>query len=131
FKLIIFDEVHHLPAPNWGETALMSPAPFRLGLTATYPELHEQIDGRWKIDDLIGPIVFTQRIDDLVGQQLARYRTQRIRIDLTKAERAAYDADYAIYAGFFRSRQLQRTHGERWRLELMRLSAFDIEARRG
>ena len=25
FKLIIFDEVHHLPAPSWGETALMSP----------------------------------------------------------------------------------------------------------
>ena len=31
FKLIIFDEVHHLPAPNWGEAALMSPAPFRWG----------------------------------------------------------------------------------------------------
>ena len=38
FKLIIYDEVHHLPAPSWGETALMSPALHRLGLTATYPE---------------------------------------------------------------------------------------------
>jgi superfamily II DNA or RNA helicase len=130
FKLIIFDEVHHLPAPNWGETALMSPAPFRLGLTATYPEAHEQTDGRWRIDDLIGPIVFTQRIDDLVGHQLARYRTQRVRIDLTPAERKLYDADYAIYSGFFRSRQLQRTHGARWLMELMRLSAFDVQARR-
>jgi len=31
FKLLIFDEVHHLPAPSWREIALMSAAPFRLG----------------------------------------------------------------------------------------------------
>ena len=130
FKLIVFDEVHHLPAPSWGETALMSPAPFRLGLTATYPEEHEQTDGRWRVEDLIGPIVYTQRIDDLVGAQLAEYRTERIRIDLKPDERAQYDADYAIYAGFFRSRQLHRTHGANWLMELMRLSAFDPEARR-
>jgi superfamily II DNA or RNA helicase len=130
FKLIIFDEVHHLPAPSWGETALMSPSPFRLGLTATYPELHEQTNGRWRVDELIGAIVYTQRIDDLVGEQLAEYRTERIRVDLTPEERERYDEDFAVYAGFFRSRQLHRTHGKGWLLELMRLSAFDVEARR-
>jgi superfamily II DNA or RNA helicase len=130
FKLIIFDEVHHLPAPNWGETALMSPAPFRLGLTATYPEAHEQMNGRWSVDDLIGPIVYTERIDDLVGEQLAEYRTERIKIDLTPQERRRYDVDYDIYSRFFRSRQLQRTHGPGWLLEMMRLSAFEPEARR-
>jgi superfamily II DNA or RNA helicase len=130
FKLIIFDEVHHLPAPSWGETALMSPAPYRLGLTATYPEDHEQTDGRWRLDKLIGPIVYSERIDDLVGEQLAEYRTERIRIDLTDAERAEYDTNFAVYSGFFRSRQLQRTHGAGWLMELMRLSAFDPEARR-
>ena len=130
FKLIIFDEVHHLPAPSWGETALMSPSPFRLGLTATYPEAHEQTKGRWRVDELIGAIVYTQRIDDLVGEQLAEYRTERIRVDLTPTERARYDKDFGIYAGFFRSRQLQRTHGKGWLLELMRLSTFDPEARR-
>lgn len=130
FKLIIFDEVHHLPAPSWGEIALMSPSPCRLGLTATYPEAHEQTNGRWRVDDLIGAIVFTQRIDDLVGERLAEYRTERLRVDLTPDERAQYDADHAIYAGFFRSRQLQKTHGARWLLELMRLSAFDTDARR-
>jgi superfamily II DNA or RNA helicase len=130
FKLIIFDEVHHLPAPSWGETALMSPSPFRLGLTATYPEEHEQTDGRWRVDDLIGPIVYSQRIDDLVGERLAEYRTERVRVELTPDERERYDADYAVYSGFFRSRQLQRTHGAGWLRELMRLSAFDREARR-
>lgn len=130
FKLIIFDEVHHLPAPSWGETALMCPAPFRLGLTATYPEDYEQTNGRWRVDDLIGPIVYSQRIDDLVGERLAEYRTERLRVDLTPDEQRQYDADFAIYAGYFRSRQLQRTHGPRWLFELMRRSAFDGEARR-
>jgi len=130
FKLIIFDEVHHLPAPSWGEAALMSSAPLRLGLTATYPEAHEQTNGRWSVDDLVGPIVYTKRIEELVGQQLAHYRTQRLRIDLSADERARYDADYAIYIGFVRSRQLQRSHGAAWLMELMRLSAFDLQARR-
>ena len=130
FKLLIFDEVHHLPAPTWGEAALMAPAPFRLGLTATYPEDHEQTQGRWRVDDLVGPIVYTKRIEDLVGHQLAHYRTQRLRIDLSPEERARYDADYAIYIGFVRSRQLQRSYGPAWLLELMRLSSIDTHARR-
>lgn len=130
FKLIIFDEVHHLPAPSWGEAALMAPAPLRLGLTATYPEEHEQGNGRWRVDDLIGPIVYTKRIEDLVGQQLAHYRTQRLRIDLSPDERTRYEADYAIYMGFVRLRQLPRSHGAGWLMELMRLSATDVQARR-
>ncbi|MCP4591475.1 MAG: DEAD/DEAH box helicase [bacterium] len=130
FKLIIFDEVHHLPAPSWGETALMSPCPLRMGLTATYPEEHEQQGGRWRVDDLIGPIVYRQKIDDLVGERLAEYRCERMRVDLTPDERQQYDADYAIYSGFFRSRQLRRSHGAGWLMELMRLSAFDQDARR-
>jgi superfamily II DNA or RNA helicase len=130
FKLTIFDEVHHLPAPSWGEAALMAPAPLRLGLTATYPQDHEQVNGRWRVDDLIGPIVYTKRIEDLVGQQLAYYRTQRLRVNLSPEERARYDADYAIYMGFVRSQQLQRNHGPNWLMELMRLSANDPQARR-
>lgn len=129
FKLLVFDEVHHLPAPSWGETALMSPSPYRLGLTATYPEDHEMGDGRWHLNELIGPIVYQKRIDDLVGKRLAEYRTERVRVDLTPTERESYDADFAIYAGFFRSRRLRETHGANWLMELMRLSAFDQEAR--
>jgi superfamily II DNA or RNA helicase len=108
----------------------MSPAPLRLGLTATYPQEHEQGNGRWHIDELIGPIVYTKRMEDLVGLQLARYRTQRVRIDLTEEERARYDGDHAIYMGFVRTRRLPQRHGPGWLLELMRLSAFDTQARR-
>ena len=129
FKLVIFDEVHHLPAPNWGEAALMAPAPLRLGLTATYPEEHEQTNGRWRVDTLVGPIVYTKRIEDLVGHQLAQYRTERIRVNLSTEERARYDADHAVYIEFVRSRKLRR-YGPGWLKELMRLSTIEQEARR-
>ncbi len=108
----------------------MAPAPFRLGLTATYPEEHEQTGERWRLDELIGPIVYTQRLETLVGKQLAEYRTQRVRVDLTGEERASYEASYETYLGFVRRRGLQRTHGAGWLRELMRLSAFDPQARR-
>src|SRR5713101_5524738 len=130
FRLLICDEVHHLPAKTWGEAALMAPAPFRLGLTATYPDEHEQTGERWRLDELIGPIVYTQRLETLLGKQLAEYRTQRVRVDLTKEERARYEAAHAIYMGFVRERGLQRTHGAGWMRELMRLSTVDQDARR-
>ncbi len=130
FKLFICDEVHHLPAKTWGEAALMAPAPYRLGLTATYPEDHEQTGGRWQLNDLIGPIVYTQSLETLVGTQLAEYRTQRVRVELTREERTSYEALHETYLGFVRERGLQRTHGAGWLRELMRLSTSDPAARR-
>ena len=130
FKLFICDEVHHLPAKTWGEAALMSPAPYRLGLTATYPEDYEQMGNRWRLDELIGPIVYKQPLETLVGKQLAEYRTQRLRVDLTTEERATYDAAYEIYTGFVRERGLRKSHGPGWLRELMRLSSKDVQARR-
>ncbi len=127
FKFLIADEVHHLPARTWGEAALMAPSPYRLGLTATYPEEHEQTNGRWRVDELIGPLVYVLGIEQLIGEQLAEYRTLRIRVNLTTDERAAYDAAHAIYIRFFY--QLRKSHGPSWLFELMRLSSFDGEAR--
>lgn len=130
FKLIIYDEVHHLPAPAWGETALMTPAPFRLGLTATYPEEDEQMQGRWRVDELIGKIVYEKRIDDLAGKQLAEYRTERIKVNLNPDERQAYDHDFGIYSGYFQAQNLRGVYGGNWLREMMRRSAFDLGARR-
>ena len=42
FKLIVFDEVHHLPSPGYSTIAEMFACPYRLGLTATY----EREDGK-------------------------------------------------------------------------------------
>ena len=138
FKLIIFDEVHHLPAPSWQEIALMSVAPHRLGLTATYPESMETAgplfadihapEGR-SLEDLIGPLVYAKNVDDLSGTQLAEYRTIRIRVDLTPEERARYDTAYSIYTGFVKAAGLRESHGPGWWDEYTRRSAFDAEAR--
>lgn len=151
FKLLIFDEIHHLPAPSWHEIALMCAAPYRLGLTATYPEAQpewqrESAAAKGKgqlrpffdaiqdpvalLDELVGPVVYRKQIDDLTGEQLAEYRTQRIRIDLTPEERAAYDAAYATYTGYVREARLRERHGPGWWDEFTRRSAYETQARR-
>ncbi|MFQ5859360.1 MAG: DEAD/DEAH box helicase [Anaerolineae bacterium] len=148
FKLLVFDEIHHLPAPSWHEIALMCASPYRLGLTATYPEPQPEW-GRGKrpgfsgktrslidkdpvtlLDELVGPVVYRKHIDDLIGEQLAEYRTERIRIDLTPEERAAYDEAYAIYTGYVREAGLRERHGPGWWGEFTRRSAYEAQARR-
>jgi superfamily II DNA or RNA helicase len=153
FKLLIFDEIHHLPAPSWHEMALMNAAPYRLGLTATYPHqdnfrsptakakasANEQLqlfdavnpfDQVALLNELVGPVVYRKQIDDLTGEQLAEYRTQRIRVDLYEQEKQAYDAAYATFIGYKYEARLQETHGAAWWHELTRRSAFEAEARR-
>lgn len=128
FALLVFDEAHHLPAPSWQEIALLSPAPYRLGLTATYPE-PSYVDGADPLATLIGPIVYHKAVDDLTGQQLAEYRTERVRVELTPAERARYEQFHTTYAGYYREHRLREQHGPSWWHEYTRRSAFDPDAR--
>ena len=131
FKLLIFDEIHHLPAPSWHEIALMCAAPFRLGLTATYPD--DESDGSDRVallDEFVGPVVYRKRIDELTGEQLAEYRTERIRIDLTAEERQIYDIAYASYTGYVREARLRESHGAGWWHEFTRRSGYEARARR-
>jgi len=132
FKLLIFDEAHHLPAPAWHEIALMSVAPQRLGLTATYPQAFGPLFAslRPSLDELIGPLVYVKTVDDLSGKELAEYRTVRMWVDLTPEERRAYDAAYGEYAGYTRETGLRESHGPGWWGEYTRRSAFDADARR-
>jgi len=134
FKLLIFDEIHHLPAPSWREIALMCAAPYRLGLTATYPEDEKpgfsvDQDPASLLDELVGPVVYRKQIDDLTGAQLAEYRTQRIRVDLTPEERAVYDAAYGTCTGYVREARLRERHGPDWWSEFTRRSAHEVQAR--
>jgi superfamily II DNA or RNA helicase len=151
FKLLVFDEIHHLPAPSWHEIALMCAAPYRLGLTATYPDPSlrpEEIgqpppkptrlgtanklikDPVELLAELVGPVLYRIKIDDLTGRQLAEYRTERIRVDLTPEERLAYDEAYATYTGYVREARLRESHGPHWWHEFTRRSAYKAEARR-
>jgi superfamily II DNA or RNA helicase len=155
FKLLIFDEIHHLPAPSWHEIALMCAAPYRLGLTATYPHQDNltrspatqsrkanasqqlnllssptSLEPVALLNELVGPVVYRKRIDDLTGEQLAEYRTQRIRVNLSAEEQPAYDAAYATYIGYVRESRLRESHGPAWWHEFTRRSAYQAQARR-
>jgi superfamily II DNA or RNA helicase len=88
FGLIVFDECHHLPGDFYRESALMSAAPFRLGLTAT----PNRSDGRHAdLEALIGKFVYELRVQEATGDILADYRVIRIPVKLSSEEQARYD----------------------------------------
>lgn len=89
FRLIVYDEAHHLPAPTLRESAMDSLAPMRLGLTAT-PWRADGADRLLEV--LIGPVVFEEQISDARGRTLAPYSIVRVPIHLTDEEQAEFDA---------------------------------------
>ena len=92
FKLLIFDEVHHLPAPGYRSIAEQFIAPYRLGLTATIEredDLHELIPY------LTGGIVFRLGSQELSNQKyLAEYVIDRIQVNLTVEEQKEYENNH-------------------------------------
>jgi len=95
FKLIIFDEVHHLPAPGYRSIAEQFIAPYRLGLTATIEredELHELIPY------LTGGVVFRLGPQELSDQKhLAEYTIDRIQVNLTPEEQKEYETNHMTF----------------------------------
>lgn len=95
FKLIIFDEVHHLPAPGYRSIAEQFIAPYRLGLTATIEredELHALIPY------LTGGVVFRLGSQELSAQKhLAEYVIDRIQVNLTPEEQTEYEINHTKF----------------------------------
>jgi superfamily II DNA or RNA helicase len=88
FELIIFDECHHLPGRIRADSARMSMATKRLGLTATL----ERSDGNHRsLESLIGPVVYDLSISEVRGKSLAEYDIVRIPVHLNDEEQANYD----------------------------------------
>jgi len=87
FGLLVFDEAHHLPGSTFQEAAIGSLAPYRLGLTAT-PD--RQDGGETLLPELIGDIIYRREIQELSGDYLANYRTEREYVDLTPEEEEQY-----------------------------------------
>lgn len=94
FPLIIFDECHHLPSSTFQEAALMSIAPYRLGLTAT-PDGAGDIEK--KMEKLIGPVVYRASLQEVKGDILADYHTLQIPVSLTEKERLLYNNNVACF----------------------------------
>lgn len=124
FKLIIFDECHHLPGDMRRDAALMSAAPWRMGLSAT----PQRSDGREKdLDRLIGPTVYTLPLAAVRGKSLADYDIIRIPIHLSPEEQDAYDANSRV----LRQYMSERNQGEEsfdWH-DLLAETGKDPEAR--
>ena len=95
FEFIIFDEVHHLPAPGYRSIAEQFIAPYRLGLTATIEredELHELIPY------LTGGVVFQLGPQELSAQKyLAEHTIDRLQINLTPEEQKEYELNHSKF----------------------------------
>lgn len=126
FGLIIFDEVHHLPAEGYRNIAEMFASPYRLGLTATF----EREDGlHTELKRLVGGKVFEKRVKDLAGFYLSPYKLERIVVDLTAGEKKEYEKSQEIFSDYLINSHLTIRSPADFRKLVMR-SGRDPEARR-
>lgn len=111
FGLLIFDECHHLPAPQYQTIGLASLAPFRLGLSATI----ERSDGKESvIFDLVGPLIYEARIRDMLETTLSPYDVVTIEVPMTDDEREAYQRARQVYTQFLRAEKIRMDARQGW-----------------
>ncbi len=126
FSLIIFDEVHHLPASSNSRAATCYLAPYRLGLTATLGRDENVISG---LEELVGGLVYEKGVEELAGKHLSDYTVKTMNIPLTPDEKAEYERQFAVYKGFLQRRGI-RIRSARDYLLFVKRSGVDPEARR-
>ncbi len=125
FGLLIFDEVHHLPAMTYSHIPEMSIAPFRLGLSATY----QRTDGlHGKLDWLVGEMVYEKSIKELEGEHLAEYEIVKLAIDLTPEEKQSYEKNRQFYESYIHDKGIT-FYGKGMKMFLQE-SAYDPWARK-
>lgn len=107
FDLLIVDEAHHFGDGERDEALEACSAPFRLGLSATLDD--ERLE---RLEQLVGPKVFEQRIDDLVGTALAEFELSCHQLPLTYAEKSAYKLDYDVFRRVFDDFKTQHSGGQ-------------------
>lgn len=119
FGLVIWDEVHHLPAPMYLRAAECCIAPLRLGLTATL----ERPDGRHEmLTDAVGPVVYRREIPELAGDFLAPYETEVVVVRLGEDELARYQELRGVYRAFVDSHGIRMSAPNGWQRFLIESS---------
>jgi len=95
FMLMVFDEVHHLPAPTYRLIAETFVAPFRLGLTATIErEDHLEEDFPY----LVGKSTFQITAKELTkSNYLAKYTIERKQTFMSVEEYRKYKENMTVY----------------------------------
>ncbi len=128
FGLLVFDEVHHLPAETYRKIAEESATPRRLGLTAT----PERVDGlETDLEYLVGRVVFSVSKEELERKSyVASFRQERVLVDLTPIERMRYEKLWAVYKSHLKA-VMARVRGRRANpiQVLVRRIRFDENAR--
>ena len=95
FLLIVFDEVHHLPAPSYRLIAETFVAPYRLGLTATI-EREDHLDADFPY--LIGKTTYQITANELARKNyLANYVIERKQTSMSKEEYRKYKENMTLY----------------------------------
>jgi superfamily II DNA or RNA helicase len=126
FLFMVFDEVHHLPAPSYMQIAEMYVAPSRLGLTATY----EREDGAHvELLRLVGGRVYRLGVDALTGRHLSPYILETVFVDLTPEEREVYEREYTVFTGYLKRKNI-RLRGPRDFQRFIISTGGDLGARR-
>lgn len=111
FGFVVFDECHHLPAPQYVRIAESCIAPFRLGLSATV----ERSDGRESVVyDLCGPLVYEAEVQGIIGQGLSPYNVKTISIDMSEEEREQYEEARAVYTSFIKKQKINFSRPDGW-----------------
>jgi superfamily II DNA or RNA helicase len=124
FPLIVFDEVHHLPAESFRQIAELSASPYRLGLTATL----EREDGLHKhIPSLIGGKVFELKPQDVAGRHISEYKIRRIYLPLSDEELREYEKNSKAFKDYVRRKGIKLSSPDDFRKVVMRIG-FDSEA---
>ncbi|AFZ67745.1 DEAD/DEAH box helicase [Deinococcus peraridilitoris] len=124
YGLLIFDEAHHLGGEFTRPIAEYAIAPYRLGLTATPPRGERLRD----LSELIGPLVYQKKSEELAGGALAPYREVRITVQLSAQERARYDACIKRRNDFLRSRGISLASLDGWRSFVMQSGSLEGRA---
>ncbi len=115
FPLIIYDECHHLPGAINRQSAQMSAAPYRMGLSAT-PERNDM--GEHLLYELIGKEVYRRTIKAFDDGVLANYATEVIQVPMSLEEQQSYQEHRQIYLQFIRRHRINFSSPHGWSLFL-------------
>ena len=102
FRLLVVDEVHHLPSPQYRHIAELYCAPARLGLTATYERadlLHLELE------HLMGGKLFERGYEELTDH-LADFTLSKVKVELSPEEQEEYDAAHETFVRYLRSKRM-------------------------
>jgi DNA or RNA helicases of superfamily II len=97
FKLLVFDEVHHLASESYRQIAQLFAAPFALGLTATF---EREDDKHEVLGELLGGKIYEIETAELTGEYLSEYTVERITVELTPKEREMYDENVETFRNY-------------------------------